>query len=292
MNSPAFLRNTSWKLISFFIFSLLFHAIVVILTPNFLSVKRIKIIRVIYMKPIEVRIRKLPPLPPSSREFQRKKKLPTSVETSQFIMRKIQSISLGKGLFFSPPAIQLPVAEVLKSQQKVSELYTSKKRNQLKLGRYSFKSGVPNLLPNLSTETTSLLPSKTEEIFTKKIVKKLRHDIRSENKRLSEAKVSMKTGKKRMPNVKLGVEGPVSERKILYQPPLPTVTCEHSVQIKLKFWVTPNGIVDQIIPIERGGTKLESVAIHFLKKWKFEPLSSVTKNGRQWGILKVKFIVK
>jgi len=56
--------------------------------------------------------------------------------------------------------------------------------------------------------------------------------------------------------------------------------------------VTPNGIVDQVIPVERGDTRLESTAIHYLKKWKFDPLSPNLKQERQWGILTVRFLVR
>jgi len=124
------------------------------------------------------------------------------------------------------------------------------------------------------------------------LVNELIQGVRLESKKLAKKRKVSGAEKKRIPNVKLGVEGPISERRILYKPPLPKIVSEHSVQIKLKFWVTPNGIVDQVIPIERGGTKLESVAIRFLKKWRFDPLPPEVRQERQWGILTVKFFVK
>jgi len=291
-NSPAFSKNSFWTLLVFFIFSLLFHAAFITLIPNFLAIKRIEIIPVIYRKPMEVRIRKLPPLPSRPSEVQKKNKPSVNKRASQFIVKKAQSISVGKGLFLPPPSIQLPVSEVLDGQEKIEELYASNKKNLERLGKYPLTPGVPNLLPETSSEPMGLPPSQIEQAFNEKLVKEIIHGVRSESEKLARIRKVTGAEKKRIPNVKLGVEGPISERRILYKPPLQKIVSEHSVQIKLKFWVTPNGIVDQIIPVERGGTKLESVAIRFLKEWRFDPLPANVKQERQWGILTVKFFVK
>ena len=290
-NSPAFSKNHLWNLLIFIIFSLLFHAVVIVTIPNFLSVKRIEIIPVVYIRPMEVRIKKLPPFPAANKEPPKRHQAPIKMERDQFILKKVQSISVGKGLFLPPPSMQLPVSEFL-GKEKITESYASKGKNQERLGRYPFKSGLPTLLPRNLTETTSLPSSRIGSSFSERLIKELKREIRSEHVKSFKSKKLSKTAVKKVSNVRLGVEGPISVRKILFQPPLPKVVAEHSVQIKLKFWVTPSGIIDQIIPVERGGAQMESVAIRFLKGWKFEPLPSEVRQERQWGILTVKFLVK
>lgn len=267
--------------------------VLIVLIPNFLAVKKIEIIPVVYMKPIDIQIRKLPPLPPSKPEGAKNKKRPPAPkqESSEFIKKKIQSISLGKGLFLPPPAIQLPAKEILNEDNKIEEMYQSDTKSQKRIGRYPLSLGAPILLPDAKL-TEGLTSPKGQEDFMESLVREVKKELRAETKKNAKTKKSGKTLIRQVSNVRLGVEGPISERRVLYRPPLPIISSEQSVQIRLKFWVAPNGVVDQIIPLERGGTKLESIAIQFLKKWKFEPLPLDIKQERQWGILTVKFVVK
>ena len=290
---PGFSKGPSWALLVFFFFSLIFHGVVLLVVPNFLAVKRIEIIPFTYMKPLEVRIRKLPPLPSKTKAVSKKSRKPAeNRKSSRFIKEKLQTISLGKGLFLPPPSIQLPTSEIVNDQERIKELYSSKQKNRERLGSSALPMGVPNLLPNMPYESPALSSPKGEMDYTEGLVMELKKEIQTKEKNQARTGTIGKEKRKRISNIRLGVEGPVSERGILYRPPLPKISTEQTVQIKLKFWVAPNGIVDQIIPVERGGTKLEAVAIDFLKRWKFEPLPSGVKQERQWGILTVKFVVK
>ncbi len=266
----------------------------VVTIPNFLTANRIKIIPVTYISPMEVRIKNLPPFPviPSAKQPPKvRPKVNPERSTSTFAMKKAQTLSAGKGLFLPPPAIQLPPSAFM-GKGTITETYTSNKKNQKTLGTYPLKSGLPLLLPKVSFESAYLPSAHIESAFSEKIARELNKEILNTPVKAVPQTPPPKALVKSVSNVKLGVEGPISVRRVLYHPPLPKITAEHSVQIKLKFWVTPNGIVDQIIPIVRGGTKMESVAIRFLKGWKFEPLPAEVKQERQWGILTVKFLVK
>ncbi len=264
------------------------------LIPNFLDVKQIKIIPVIYRKPIEVQLKTLPPSH-SSRAKERNEKQNESLQksdASHFLKKEIKAISLGRGLFLPPPLLQLPPSEVVDTKNQIEELYTYNVPNKNRIGTYPIPMGTPKILPDTSYLASNLASPKGREDFTEGIIRELMKEIQSASKKSEKARSEGKSKKKSSSNIKLGVEGPISERRVLYRPPLPTVVSERSVQIKLKFWVSPNGVVDQIIPLERGGTHLETVAIQFLKRWKFEPLPSGMRQERQWGILTVKFIVK
>jgi len=289
--SPFFSKNHWGSIITFCVLSLVIHAALVIAIPDFLSIKRIKIIPITYIRPMEVRLRKLPPLPASSKQPSKAKKTSPGLETPQFTYKKSRSISMGKGLFLPPPSLQLPVSEFI-GRDTIPETTTSNKKNQKYLGQYTFPSGLPNLIPKPLMEPSSLPAAENKQNVSEKLIAEIHREIQSREAKRAASQKASKRKVKKSSNVTLGVVGPISVRKILYRPPLPKIVAEHSVQIRLKFWVTPNGIVDQVVPIERGGTRMESVAIRFLKRWKFEPLPAEARQERQWGILTVKFLVK
>ena len=289
---PGFSKDSYWDLLLFLIFSFIFHGVVLFVIPNFLAVKHIEIIPVTYMKPLTVRLKNLPPFPARTTAAKKGRKPVEKKESQRFVKKKIQALSLGKGLFLPPPSIQLPQTEFFNQHDKIEELYVSKKENRERLGTSTMPMGVPSLLPNVSYESPALSSPKADRNFTEGLVRELKREIRTASKKTVKPVKSGKTTKKRISNIRLGVEGPVSERRVLYRPPLPSVSTEQTVQIKLKFWVAPNGIVDQIVPVERGGIQLETIAIDFLKKWRFEPLPSKVKQERQWGILTVRFIIR
>ena len=90
--------------------------------------------------------------------------------------------------------------------------------------------------------------------------------------------------------LELTIEGPASGRKVLYKPPqFPEVALEMEVNIRLKFWVLPDGSVGEVIPLQRGDVRLERAAIQYLKSWRFTHVA----NGRKvWGILPIRYTLR
>lgn len=94
------------------------------------------------------------------------------------------------------------------------------------------------------------------------------------------------------------VEGPAREREIIFKPLSLTVPPglygdreEHIV--KLKFFVSNNGVVHDVEPvISSGYLEIDLQATKFLKRWRFSPLSSVEKDKSTWGIVPVKVVIK
>jgi TonB family protein len=93
-------------------------------------------------------------------------------------------------------------------------------------------------------------------------------------------------------NIQLGIRGPVSERRVVFQPPLPEVRLTAETEIELKFWVLPDGTVGRVIPLRKGDTQLEAIAISYLKQWRFEPLTTPGTPEEQWGTIPFKFLVR
>jgi TonB family protein len=88
------------------------------------------------------------------------------------------------------------------------------------------------------------------------------------------------------------IEGPVKGRTIVYQPSPPQVDLVNEIEFKLKFWVLPDGTIGEVIPLKRGDAKLERVAIAYLKKWQFEPLSPEVPQRKIWGTIPIRFTVQ
>lgn len=292
--SPGLSRHSFKVICLFFFVSLFCHGAFLLFVPNFLSDIRINIVPVKYIKPLEIHIRKtLPRVETNKFSKSRGTKQTRGREMPDFIRKKLDDLSIGRQLFLPAPLIQLPASVVMREREKISDLYTSKSEPEKEFGQYSFPAGIPELLPDLKKNYRTLPSfSGASKSYSDKIAKGLKKEIKAKEKAISRNAVPIKSHKKLRSSVKLDIEGPVTERKILSKPPLPKVNTEHTIQIKLKFWVTPNGIVDQIIPVERGDTKLESAAIRYLKNWRFDPLSPHLKQNRQWGILTVRFLVR
>lgn len=93
-------------------------------------------------------------------------------------------------------------------------------------------------------------------------------------------------------NIKLGIKGPISSRKILFRPPPPKVNINTEVEIEMAIFVSPNGIVERVIPLTKGDSELEGIAMQYLKQWKFAPLGKDQPQLEQWGTIPLKFKFK
>ena len=90
-------------------------------------------------------------------------------------------------------------------------------------------------------------------------------------------------------NILLGIEGPLSTRKILERPSIPMVEVKVEVEVELRLYVLPNGMVDRVIPTVKGDAELERIAIQYLRQWRFVPLPQDQPQVEQWGTIPIKF---
>ena len=88
------------------------------------------------------------------------------------------------------------------------------------------------------------------------------------------------------------IEGPLKGRRIIHRPPSPNVKIAMTVELKLKFWVLPDGTIGEIIPLKRGNAKLEQIAMAYIKQFQFEPLPSNVSQQKIWGTIPIKFSVR
>lgn len=89
------------------------------------------------------------------------------------------------------------------------------------------------------------------------------------------------------------IEGPVRGRAIVYKPTPPELAdIENEVELRLKFWVLPDGTIGEVIPLKRGDAQLERIAIAYLKKWQFEPLTPDVPQQKIWGTIPIVFTAR
>ncbi|MBD3308035.1 hypothetical protein GF348_16755 [candidate division KSB3 bacterium] len=86
------------------------------------------------------------------------------------------------------------------------------------------------------------------------------------------------------------IEGPVHGRAIIYKPDPPQLSdIEDEVELQLKFWVLPDGTIGEVIPLKRGSTHLERIAVAYLREWRFEALPPDVPQENIWGTIPIVF---
>ena len=62
------------------------------------------------------------------------------------------------------------------------------------------------------------------------------------------------------------------------------------MEIRLKFWVLPDGTVGEVVPVQRGDLRLEQAAIEYLKNWRFTPVDPA--QPPMWGIIPITYTLR
>jgi TonB family protein len=79
-------------------------------------------------------------------------------------------------------------------------------------------------------------------------------------------------------------------RRYLYKPADPSYSSRKRLEgeVRLKFWVDPQGNVTNVVVLRKLDAQLERLAIDYMKRWRFEPLKE-EKRQLQWGTINIKF---
>jgi outer membrane biosynthesis protein TonB len=92
-------------------------------------------------------------------------------------------------------------------------------------------------------------------------------------RRITEGSVERDVGEKR--DLPFTISGEVSKRAILWkQLPRYPRGLQREVTLKFRFFVSPDGSVRDIVPLQKGDPRLERVTIDALSGWKFAPISA------------------
>ena len=89
------------------------------------------------------------------------------------------------------------------------------------------------------------------------------------------------------------VEGPIQERELIFKPQPVTVprglySDDERYIVKVKFFVSENGIVRDVEPLQSSGyPEIDLRAIRFVKNWRFSPGSTSEEDNSSWGVTSV-----
>lgn len=109
---------------------------------------------------------------------------------------------------------------------------------------------------------------------------------------LAGAKISDKPGfVKKLRDIEIEWEDGGAAREIVHLPSPPKVQSRNQTDVRVKFWISPQGIVLRALPIQRGEPEQEKAALTYIKAFKFSELPP-GQDREQWGTLNVKFRVE
>ena len=92
--------------------------------------------------------------------------------------------------------------------------------------------------------------------------------------------------------VTLGITGPVATRQVIHIPPSPHVKVSVEADLRLKFWVFPDGTVGKVVPLVKGDAQVELAAISHIKKYRFNPLPHDAPQIEMWGEISVRSVLR
>jgi len=108
----------------------------------------------------------------------------------------------------------------------------------------------------------------------------------------------MRYSKKRKRKAISFIDGPAKRRELISKAEPSSVPRgiygnEKEYAVKLKFFVSKNGIVRDIEPVVSSGyPEIDLLAVKSLKKWRFSPTNAKRKNKSIWGVTLIKIEAK
>ncbi|HUT03607.1 MAG TPA: energy transducer TonB [bacterium] len=97
------------------------------------------------------------------------------------------------------------------------------------------------------------------------------------------------SGPKERPAVNVeSIIGPVSARRIVYRPSLGQVTISTPGNVRIKFWVQPDGAVARILFERKLDASLDDYSLRYVRGLRFEPLPE-GKDYVEWGTITIAF---
>ncbi len=89
------------------------------------------------------------------------------------------------------------------------------------------------------------------------------------------------------------IEGEASKRIILTKviPEYPPGLQKEAV-VRIRFTVLPNGLVGEMVPLQKADPTLEKVSLEALRRWRFNPLDENDEQVAQQGIITFRYVLR
>ncbi len=280
--------SVSSRMLGFFILSVLIHTLLIVMLPDVSLFSDIPLQKVQLLPETEIEVTLIRPvckqLPSTVVKSVADKKMGEKKKISTLIENRIAKIiALGEIPVPAPGNIDLPARiSISPDTVKVVEMTPLPRSEAPKL-----IADIGTLEPGTMTGTQELgsLPAdyvrKTQLASEQQLISNIRHALKKEQN-LAEVK-----------NRLMGLEGPIAEsRTVVFQPKIPQVSLTQTTDVKLKFWVRPDGTVGRVEPVIIGDLSLVKTAEIYMKAWRFNTLSPDVPQTEQWGTITIRFTLQ
>jgi len=275
------------KLILFVLVSVLIHLSFLLFVPNYFAVTKLRIFPIELVEPKQLYLQ---PIVKKMKEVEKPKENPgkqfladDEKKREDFITSKLKELSLGESVEVPSPSFLVPKRkEKITPEERIKVLRSSPFFKDL--GRLFLESSIP--VGDRRGKSVSIDVGEME-ISRERIVED-RGTQRIMDRMIGTTQFRIKPLQNPGEDSP-GIKGPAAARRILYKPEIPEVTVNREGEIELKFWVLPDGSIGRVLPVIRGDTELERIAISYLKQWRFDRLDTSGSRVEQWGTLTVKF---
>lgn len=278
----------SSRMLSFFILSIFIHALFIATLPDVTSFFDITLLNMQLLPETEVEVTLIRPvrkplsLPPAQKNVDKssgdEKKISTLIEN-----RIAKIVALGDIPVPAPENIDLPASKGISADMVKAVKITPLPRDR-----------EPELIADIGTlrpgtvEGSQAIGSLPAAYVGKKEAASEQRLISGLQKRLEK-----KQNQTEVKNRLLGLAGPIAEsRTIVFQPEIPRVSLNQATDVKLKFWVHPDGTVGRVEPVIIGDLSLVKAAEIYMKSWRFNTLSPDVPQNEQWGTITIRFTLQ
>ncbi|MBI3354708.1 MAG: energy transducer TonB [Nitrospirae bacterium] len=80
-----------------------------------------------------------------------------------------------------------------------------------------------------------------------------------------------------VPSGTVGIKGTAGKRRVIFRPSQPAVDTSVNITVELEFAILPDGAVVNVVPLRKADSRLEEIAIRWLKNWRFNSVSDEDK---------------
>ncbi len=278
----------SSRMLSFFILSILIHTLLIVALPDVSRFFDINLLKMQLLPETEVEVTLMRPvrkplsLPAAKsaidKESGDEKKISTLIEN-----RIAKIFALGDMPVPAPENVDLPATvSISPDTVRVVEMtpLPSDKEPELIADIATLRPGIM-----AGTQVLGSLPAdyvgKKQVVSEQQLISSIQRTLKKEQS-LAEVR-----------NRLMGLEGPIAEsRTVVFQPGIPQVSLNQATDVKLKFWVRPDGTVGRVEPVMIGDLSLVKTAEIYMKAWRFNTLSPDVPQIEQWGTITIRFTLQ
>ena len=203
----------------------------------------------------------------------------------EMVLKRLSEMALSEERMPQPPLPRVSLFPTGKLEEDEKMKILQRSRFYHELERIIYGKDYKEVLFNVPRPKTSDVKGGDvplpEDMEARRIVSSLREEACKE----SDARESTEA-------VALDIRGPAAGRRIRSIPPPLQSKLSVAADCLLKFWILPDGTVDEVIPLVQGDRQTIVAAIDQLKQYRFQPLPGDVPQVEQWGVIPAQSVLR